>query len=154
MMQRHTGLGAVESSVWPTTGDIDAETQSLATTIATLGHDIAGSGVDPSTIEYQSFERAWNGFVTDFLAWQDAPWFWNPTRRDQLVSYRQRYNQLLASYKTLPASYTAQEPVSGDHPEPDSLDNVMRAVKWGGIALGVYLGVRLLYDTGVLRKLR
>ncbi len=153
--RRRQGLGALEADVWPPTHGLDSETNSLAQTIATFGHDYAFSLLDAGDPAVQMFQRAWNDFVTDFLQWKEGPYFWNPTRRDQLVEYRAKFNRLLQQYQALgPEAATSVAPVVGDHVQPDSLDKVMTAVKWGGIVLGAGLVYKILSDTGLLRNLR
>ncbi len=149
------GLGALEADVWPPTHGLDSETNSLAQTISTFGHDYAFSILTTADPAVEAFQRAWNDFVTDFLSWKSTPYFWNPTRRDQLVEYRAKFNRLLQIYKTLgPAATTTVAPVVGDQVQPDSLDKVMVAVKWGGVLLAGGLVYKVLSDTGLLRNLR
>jgi hypothetical protein len=151
--RRRRGMEGVEASVWPTTGDIDNETNSLAQTISTFGHDVAWSNTTVTDDVFQTFLRAWDGFVTDFLTWKEGAWFWNPTRRDQLIDYKARFNQLLQRFQALGiGASTDVTPVVGDRPAPDSLDKVMTAVKWGGIALIVVGGLKLASDSGWLRR--
>ncbi len=119
------GMGAVEGALWPTTGDIDVETDSLATAIAQLGHDI-GNSQTPNSDAYFVFQNAWNSFVADFGNWKDAAWFWNPTRRDQLLDYRSRFNQLLEQARTLNVATAAA--MQKAQPEPDTLDKLLAAV--------------------------
>lgn len=146
-------LGAVESVVWPTTGDLETETRSLAQSISLLGSDYAASLLSTSNSSVATWERSWNSFVTDFLQWKDSPYFWNPTRRNQLVEYRRRFNELLAQYKGLGTSaITLISPVTGDRVAPDSLDKVMTAVKWGGALLIVGGVLKLASDSGLFKR--
>lgn len=152
-MQGLGDLGAVESVVWPTTGDLDTETRSLGITISTLGHDYAASSLTTSDDSVALWERSWNDFVTDFLQWQSSPYFWNPTRRDQLLEYRRRFNALLDQYRGLGgAAQTFLAPVAGDRAAPDSLDKIMTAVKWGGVLLVVGGVVKLANDSGLFKR--
>ena len=115
---RNPSLGAVESSLWPTTGDIDTETTSLGLQVQQLAQDVF-NGATPDTPEYFTWQNAWNTFIADFNQWKDAGWFWNLTRRDQLLSYRTRFNALLAEAQKLgvgtmvkPQADTGTDPVS------------------------------------------
>ena len=65
----------------------------------------------PDTPDYQAFQNAWNAFIADFDQWKDAGWFWNLTRRDQLLGYRTRFNALLEKSKTLGTVTMAPVPV-------------------------------------------
>ena len=145
--------GGIESAVWPTTGDINTETQSLAITISSLGADYGNSSLSTADDAVAMWQRDWNAFVTDFLQWKDAGWFWNPTRRDALVNYRARFNILLAQYHNLGGSaQTLINPVAGDQPTPDSLDTMMSAVKWVGIGLIAAGVLKLANDSGLFRR--
>lgn len=146
------GLQGVEASIWPTTGNIDDETNSLAITISTLGHDYAASSLSTSNPTVDTWQRGWNGFVTDFLAWKSSSYFWNPTRRDELVGYRARFNALLAAYQGL-GGPTFQAAVEGAAAAPDSLDKIMTAAKWGVLALGIGLAYKVTADLGLLKRI-
>jgi hypothetical protein len=112
------GFGAVENSLWPTTGDIDTETASLATQVHQLAQDIFNANV-PADDTWSVFQNAWNAFIADFNQWKDAAWFWNLTRRDQLLNYRTKFNALLDKAKSMgigtmasPQADTGSDPVS------------------------------------------
>lgn len=143
--RRGIGMGAVESSVWPTTGDLDTETASFALTVQQLAADIfnsdAGGGGYSADAQdaYQMFLRSWNTFVSDFNQWRDAAWFWNPTRRDQLLGHRARFNSLLAQFQALGGRSGAQ--IQAASPEPDTLDKAADLVTKVGIALGLGIAV-------------
>src|SRR5882672_9556011 len=97
-MRGFSGFSGVEDSIWPSTGSLDTETASLDATVKELGTDIFNDTVSASNENYQTFLNAWNTFVADFNQWLKAAWFWNPTRRDELVDYRKRFNSLLTRY--------------------------------------------------------
>jgi hypothetical protein len=144
-------LGAVESMVWPTTGDINTETASLANSVSLLGSDYAASSLTTVDDSVALWQRSWNSFVTDFLQWQASPYFWNPSRRNQLVDYRKRFNDLLAAYHNLGGN-TLIAPLPGDALQPDSLDKIMTAVKWGGVLLIAGGVVKLASDAGIFKR--
>lgn len=130
------GMGAVEAALWPTTGDIDNETASFAGTVLQLAADIFNANIGAGD-DVQTFLRSWNTFVDDFNAWKDAAWFWNPTRRDQLLEYRGRFNVLLAQFRALGGSSGAQAQAAAK--EPDAVDKAISFVTRAGIVLGVGL---------------
>lgn len=104
-------FGDVATDTWPSTGAIDTETESLALSISQLGTDIFNSDGTGDDQAYFTLQNAWNTFVADFSQWKDSAWFWNPSRRDELVAYRARYNALLAQWQALPGVVTAAAPV-------------------------------------------
>lgn len=130
-------MGAVEGALWPSTGDIDRETESLAIAIRQLGHDI-GNSVTPNSDAYFAFERGWNAFVADFGQWKDGGWYWNPTRRDQLLEYRQRFNALLEQARTFQVASVAVAQKA--QPEPDGVDKLLAAVN-KVVIVGAAVGV-------------
>ncbi len=137
-MAIYNQLNGVESSTWPTTGDIDTETNSLALSVVALGHDPAVS----SPLVGDAWLAAWNLFVDDFNQWKDAAWFWNPTRRDQLISYRARFNDLLSQLQNISGEASPIAPVQGSHKEPDSIDKLVDAAKFVGVLVGLGLVVK------------
>jgi hypothetical protein len=112
-------MGDVAADTWPSTGAIDTETASLATSIDQLGRDIFDAfGRDSYNVDdpaVGSLQNAWNAYLADFAQWQTSAYFWNPSRRDELVSYRARFNALLAQWKGLAGAgvITAAAPVAG-----------------------------------------
>ena len=149
-----SSLSGIESAVWASTGDIDTETDSLLITIQTFTADRMDSDI-ASHPSYPAWLNVWNGFAQDFAQWRDSAWFWNPTRRDQLLEYRRRFNELLASYKSLgPSATTGLSPLAHDRPEPDSLDKLMKVAKWGIGILIVGGIIKVAVDTGALNFLR
>jgi len=138
-------MSGVEGAIWPTTGDIDTETNSLAISIQQLGNDIFNSNVSASVAGWQPFQDAWNAFVADFDQWQNAGWFWNPTRRDELLDYRARFNALLSQMQGLGIATNAT-PLASTAP-PDELDKVLaildKIVIVGAVAGVGYVGWRV-----------
>lgn len=114
---RNPSLGAVESSLWPTTGDIDTETASLAIQVHQLAQDVFNANV-PADDKWSVFQDAWNAFIADFDQWKDASWFWNLTRRDQLLSYRSKFNALLTQAKALGVGTLAAPQASEKEADP------------------------------------
>lgn len=146
---RNPSLGAVESSLWPSTGDIDTETASLATSVHQLAEDIFQAQPLPDTADYNAFQNAWNAFIADFNQWKDAGWFWNLTRRDQLLGYRTRFNALLDKAKTLgantmaaPQADTGTDPVSKFLGTATTVALVIGAAVAGYYAFRIVKGVR------------
>jgi heme oxygenase len=141
-------MGAVEGSLWPTTGDINNESQSLAASIQQVGRDIFNSSVSGDSDAYATFQNSWNTFVQDFDAWKDASWFWNPTRRDELIEYRGRYNALLSQMRALGiSSLAADQKTSAPNPLDTAL-SVLNKLIIGGAVLGVaYIGYRVWEKT-------
>jgi hypothetical protein len=141
-------LGDVAEDTWPSTGAIDTETASLATSVAQLGRDIFdGFGRDAYPIDdagVQALQNAWNAFLADFNQWKDAAWFWNPSRRDELVSYRAKFNALLAQWQSVPQVITVAKPVAGAAPAKSSLDkaaDIAGSLVWiVGIGAAVWIG--------------
>lgn len=142
------GFAGVEDSLWPPTGDLDTATESLALSVSELGHDViadnTGSGDD-----VQTWLRAWNAFVRDFTQWKGAGYYWNPSRRDALVDYRRRFNDLLARYHELPGAITTgAEAVKGDTPGASPLaqaESLVTKVVGGALVLGgLYAGWQIL----------
>jgi hypothetical protein len=143
------GMGAVENSFWPTTGDVDSETNSLEQSVAQLGRDVftafgASDTLSGDNPDFLAFSSAWNAFYEDFEAWRTAGWFWNPTRRDQLLEYRTRYNALLLEAKRLGVG-TLAAPLA-DHGE-DPVSKLLGTFGTVAIVLGVgiagYFGVKV-----------
>lgn len=118
-----TGLGDVANDTWPSTGEIDNETKSLDLTIRQLAQD-SFNGELPGFGD-TSLQTAWNTFIADWSQWRDAAYFWNPGRRDELLTYRKRFNDLLALMKgagTVTTIGTTQ--VGSTTAAPDGLDKV------------------------------
>ncbi len=139
-MAIYNQLNGVESSTWPTTGDIDTETNSLTLSVVALGHDPSVS----SPLVGDAWLAAWNLFVDDFNQWKDAAWFWNPTRRDQLISYRARFNDLLSQLQNISGEASPIAPVQGSRKEPDSIDKLVDAAKFIGVLVGLGLVVKAM----------
>lgn len=100
LIYRTPQMGAVEDSIWATTGDLDTESRSLEIAVKQMGRDIfEDNSISASSDAYQVFLRSWNAFVADFNQWLGAPWFWNPARRDQLLAHRARFNSMLSQFK-------------------------------------------------------
>jgi hypothetical protein len=146
---RNASLGAVESSLWPTTGDIDTETASLAASVHQLAGDIFDAQPLPDTADYQVFQNAWNAFIADFTQWKDAAWFWNLTRRDQLLGYRTRFNELLDKAKALGTSTLASPQAdSGTDPVSKFLGTLTTVALVVGVAVAGYYGSQILRKGG------
>lgn len=142
-------LSGVEDSLWPTTGDINTETASLETTVQNLGQDILLDQVSASDPNWQVFQNKWNAFVADFDQWRNASWFWNPTRRDDLLSYRSRFNSLLDQYHGINGAVTTGvSAVKGASPSPgpfDSANQLLGHIATGAVIVGaIYAGAKLL----------
>ena len=133
---RSPSLGAVETALWPSTGDIDTETASLATSVQELAQDIFNANV-PADDTWATFQNAWNAFIADFNQWKDAGWFWNLTRRDQLLSYRTRFNTLLDKAKSMGVgTLAAPQADSGTDP----LSKMLGTLTTVGIVIGGAVG--------------
>lgn len=149
-------LSGVEDDTWPSTGAIDTETASLATSVAQLGRDIFdGFGRDAYPIGdagVQALQNAWNAFLADFDQWKDAAWFWNPSRRNELVSYRARFNDLLAQWRSVPEVVTAAKPVAGAAPAKSPLDKAADVA--GSLVWIVGIGAALWVGTTVYKELK
>jgi hypothetical protein len=131
-----TGFGDVADALWPTTGDIDTATNSLALTIQQLGSDIFNDNGNASDPNYQAFLDAWNTFVADFTQWKGVSLYWNPTRRDELVDYRKRFNDLLTLYHSFSGALTL-----GIQAVPGAVLAPSLLVQWGGLISKVVGGV-------------
>ena len=155
------GLGDVASDTWPSTGAINTETASLATSVAQLGKDIFdGFGRDSYPIDdpgVHALQNAWNAFLADFNQWQASGYFWNPSRRDELVGYRARFNALLAQWRAVPSVVTVAAPVAGAEPAKgglaEAVDHVEAIVKWGALLVGGAMALKVASDLGVFAKL-
>lgn len=153
-----SGFGDIAGETWPTTGEINTETASLALTVSSLGRDIFNSET-PNSPEYYTLQNAWNTFVADFGQWKDAGWFWNPGRRDELVAYRARFNHLLDLWKGLGngAVLTVADPVAGDTLPPSPLDkaaDIARSLVWVlGIGGALWVGFTLYRESKALRRI-
>lgn len=138
------GFGDVATDTWPTTGAIDTETESLGLSISQLATDIFNSDNTPDGDAYFTLQNAWNTFVADFTQWKNAAWFWNPSRRDELVAYRARYNALLKQWQALPGVQTAAAPVANATLPKSPLDTglaIAGDLVWvAGIGAAVWLG--------------
>lgn len=151
-----SGLGDVADAFWPTTGDIDTATNSLAITIQELGTDIFNDTGNASDDSYQAFLTAWDAFVADFDQWKDTTLYWNPTRRDELIDYRKRFNDLLSTYQGFSGSLTVGvKPVPGDTPSPNplvALEGIASKVVAGVVIVGaLYAGVKAI---GLVRSFK
>jgi hypothetical protein len=145
------GMGDVATDTWPSTGAIDTETQSLALSISQLGTDIFNSNT-PDSDAYTTLQNAWNTFVADFTQWQNAAWFWNPSRRDELVSYRARYNALLAQWQSLPGVVTAATPVANATPPASPLDTVLAIA--GDLVWVAAIGAAVWVGSTIYKEIR
>jgi hypothetical protein len=142
-------MGAVESALWPTTGDLDTETASLSLQIEQLGRDIfnAFGGLDTSGADWDQFSSGWRTFLDDFRQWRDAGWFWNPTRRDQLLGYRTTFNAMLAQAKRLGVgTLAAPQKDEGDDPLSKFLGTLTTVVIVAGVAVGAYYGAKIIKE--------
>lgn len=152
------GFGDVAGETWPTTGEINTETASLALSISSLGRDIFNSET-PDSPDYFALENGWNTFVADFGQWKDAGWFWNPGRRDELVAFRARFNALLDKWKALGngAVITVAGPVAGATAPPSTLDkaaDIARSLVWVvGIGGALWVGITLYREAKTLRRI-
>lgn len=104
-----TGLGAVENDTWPSTGAIDTESNSLDLAIKQLARDNFDQGM-PSWDS--TLQNSWNTFVADWNYWLNTGYFWNPTRRDELLEYRKRFNDLRTQMQAGGVSTYTPEQVS------------------------------------------
>jgi hypothetical protein len=149
-------MGNVADDSWPSTGAINTETASLATSVAQLGRDIFdGFGRDAYPIDdpaVQALQNAWNAFLADFSQWRDSAWFWNPSRRDELISYRARFNELLSQWRGVPDVITAAKPVEGAAPAKSALDKAADVA--GSLVWIVGIGAALWVGTTVYKELR
>jgi len=150
-------LGDVADDTWPSTGAINTETASLATSVAQLGRDIFDgfgrddtSWVDDPAVD--ALRNAWNAFLADFGQWKDSAYFWNPSRRDELVSYRARFNDLLAQWRSVPAVVTAAKPVAGAAPAKSPLDKAADVA--GSLVWIVSIGAALWVGTTVYKEFK
>lgn len=126
-------LAGVENDVWPSTGALDVETNSLDLSIQQLAHD----NFDQGMLGWDSvLQNAWNTFIADWNQWKSAGWFWNPSRRDELLSYRKRFNDLLAQIQARGTS-TQTQPVAAVGVTPfDQVSSMLTKTAWivGGVA--------------------
>lgn len=153
-------LGDVASDTWPSTGAVNTETASLATSVAQLGRDIFDAfardsyPVDDPAVG--ALQNAWNAFLADFNQWQAAGWFWNPSRRDELIVYRARFNALLAQWRAVPSVVTVAAPVAGAEPAKGGLaeaaDRVETIVKWGALLVGGVVAFKVAGDLGLFSQ--
>ena len=125
-----------------------------------LEHGIAFSNDFEAAIDdpgVQALQNAWNAFLADFRQWQAAGWFWNPSRRDELIGYRARFNALLAQWRSVPAVVTAAVAVAGAEPAKgglaEAVDHVETIVKWGALIVGGAMAIKVASDLGVFSKL-
>ena len=145
-------LGDVSTDTWPSTGAIETETASLEISVQQLGRDIFNdSTVSAASDDYQALQNAWNSFVADFDQWRDAAWFWNPSRRDELIGYRARFNALLAQWRGL-GVVTAAAPVVGDKPATSPLDQVLGILD--KVVLVVGIGAAVWAASTIYKELR
>lgn len=156
ILRGQPAMGDVVDDTWPSTGAIDTETASLAVSVAQLGRDIFdGFGRDAYPVDdpgVGALQNAWNAFLADFNQWKDAAWFWNPSRRDELVTYRARFNDLLAQWRGVPTVITAAKPVAGAAPAKSPLDkaaDVASSLVWI-----VGIGAALWVGTTVYKEMR
>jgi hypothetical protein len=136
-MSGFRGFAGVEDSIWPSTGAIDTETASLDATVKELGSDVFADTVSASNANYQVWLTAWDTFVADFNQWMSSSWFWNPTRRDELVDYRKRFNSLLTRYHafdSVGAVTGGTQLVAGAAPSKSAIDTL--ADNYGKIVTG------------------
>jgi hypothetical protein len=151
-------MGDVASDTWPSTGAIDTETASLATSVAELGRDIFdafGRGsYDVEDQNVQALQNSWNAFLADFNQWQASGYFWNPSRRDELVSYRARFNRELAQWKGLGAAgvTTAAAAVAGAVLPQSPLDKAADIA--GSLVWILGIGAALWVGTTVYKEIK
>lgn len=148
---RYPGLGAVENDTWPSTGALETETESLRLSVMQLARSIFDAVAVPS----DDWQNAWNTFVADFNQWRDSGYFWNPTRRDELLEYRKRFNALLAQFQNIGIGSA----VTTTNATPTQVSPLQQAsalitkVGWV-LAIGAvaYVGITVYRDTRILWK--
>lgn len=148
-LQASPTLGAIENSLWPSTGDIDTETKGLDSQITELGRDVFNwfPNADTSTPQVDQFSSGWNAFLDDWRNWRDAAWFWNLTRRDQLLGYRSRFNQLLAAAKSLSVGTLATPQAdTGTDPFSKLLGTLTTVAIVAGVGIGAFYGVKIFKE--------
>lgn len=147
ILARQISLGDVAADTWPSTGEIDTETQSLATSIQQLAQDWFDTQSPGWTPQLQN---SWNAFVADFNNWKNSGYFWNPGRRDELLGYRGRFNTFIASFNNAGVSTDVTPGQVGSTVAlPDALDKVSDITTK---ALYVVLGIGALWAGATVYK--
>jgi hypothetical protein len=128
-------LGGVENDTWPSTGAIDTETNSLDLSIRQLAQDAFDQGLPGWTPVEQN---AWNAFIADWKQWKDSGYYWNPTRRDELLGYRARFNKFLGQFGSAGVETQAEAQAAIRGPDAfDSASGLLTKALWvvGGVGL-------------------
>jgi hypothetical protein len=138
---RFPQLGAVENDTWPSTGALETETQSLWLSMLQLSKDVFNSNAYVDDV----WTRSWNTFVADVQQWKDAGWFWNPTRRDELLEYRRRFNTLLAQFQGAGVSTGAEQQAATGSTPLDTVNTILTKALWVVGGVGALWAVHSVY---------
>lgn len=102
------GLQGLEDDWLPNRFDINAASAELDGRIRAFSREFFSALAEASsTPAQQSFLTAWNAFVHDWRTWFEATWLVARFRRDELLGFRGRFNDLLVWFKRLPEAATA-----------------------------------------------
>lgn len=134
---RDWSIGALETDSLPRAHEINAASEELEQKIAGLSRDIEAKGNLPP-----SFSNQWNDFKAAFVEWfgtkdKRKKWFNSWLRRDEVLNFRRRFNDLLTAFRSLggsalQAGYTEQQTKKDSDSDKDS-----PYLKWGLIFGGV-----------------
>jgi hypothetical protein len=137
-------LAGIESDLLPDRSSLNAADQELGRFIRSTGAEIFdGMAGLPGSEDLDRFLAAWNRYVSDYNAWTGV-WWWNVlSRRDELLSFRRSFNDLLASWEALSKVAPVQKPfekseVSGDDAAgpPSAWHSTIKWVAGAGIVIG------------------
>lgn len=140
-----TGLAGVESDTWPSTGAIDVETNSLDLSIKQLAADWFRTA--PDNTADPGLLAAWNTFIADWSQWRDAAWFWNPTRRDELLGYRKRFNDFLTRFNNAGVGSLAMPQATSGLDALDKAGDLLTKAMWVVGGIGALWAANTVYKT-------
>ena len=141
--QQLGGLQGFETDFLPNRYEINAAADELQTQILTFARDFTSRATPSDNESYQRFLDQWNTFVGDFNAWHDDWWWSTWSRREELLQFRRRYNQLVAEYQAMGGrpsqvvkEYDEQEISTDDKGPPSQWHSTIKWIAAGAIVLG------------------
>ncbi len=138
------GVAGFETDFLPNRYEINAAADDLQSKILIFSRDFTARQSPGTDEEYQRFLSQWNAFVGDFNAWHGVFFWWSTwSRREELLQFRKRFNDLVAEYESLGGQtsdvvvpFDKQEISTDDQGPPSKWHSTMKWVAAGAIVLG------------------